>query len=161
MKKVLFSLIAVLAMTFGASALEIPSYINKSGQFITNASLVIGTNSTSTITNNQFKPMPVQPGVGFAFQPIFRGDNAAGNTNVTFYIQFSLDGTNYSTTNGVAYTAKLNGTNYVVGYTNVPASVIDNALWAQLTAITVDAGTNAAVEVSGTRWQWRVEPLRP
>ena len=161
MKKVLFSLIAVLAMTFGASALEIPSYIDKSGEFLTNASFTVGTNSSTSITNGQYKPMPVQPGVGFAFQPIIAGTNAAANTNVTFYIQFSLDGTNYSTTNGVSYTAKLNGTNDVIGYTNFPAAYIDNAKWARLGSIFVDGGTNSAVVVTSTRWQWRLEPLRP
>lgn len=159
MKKVLFSLIAVLAMTLGASALQIPSYINQSAQFITNATLTVGTNSTTTITNNQWKPMAIQPGVGFAFQPIFRGTNEAANTNVAFYINFSLDGTNYSTTNGVVYTEKLDGTNTVVGYTNIPASVCDNALWAQLTKVVVADGTNSAVSITGTRWTKRIPPL--
>ena len=160
MKKVLFSLIAVLAMTFGASALEIPSYIDKTGVFITNASLTIPAATTVTITNGQFKPMPVQPGVGFAFQPIFTSTNAASTANVIYNIELSLDGTNYSASNALSFTNAQSGTNTVVGYFEVPASAINNAKWARLGSVQVTTSTNSSV-LTSARWQWRVEPLRP
>lgn len=160
MKKVLFSLIAVLALTFSASALQIPDYLDKTGMFITNASLTIPAATTVTITNGQFKPMPVQPGVGFAFQPIFSSTNAASIASVIYNIQLSLDGTNYSTSNALSFTNAQNGTNNVIGYFEVPASAINNAKWARLGSVQVATSTNSSVLI-GTRWQWRVEPLRP
>lgn len=161
MKKFLFSLIAVLAVGFSASAQKLPIFFDQSSMFITNASLTVGTNSTTIIGSTQHKPMDITPGVGFSFQPIFRGTNESANTNVTFYIALSVDGTTYSTTNCLTYTTKLNGTNPVVGYAEFSPTNCNNALKARLYAITVDNGTNSAVVVTGTRWGKRVTPIYP
>lgn len=160
MKKVLFSLIAVFAVAFGASALEIPGYIPKTGVFITNTALTIPANTTVTIASTAHKPMAIQPGVGFAFQPMFTATNEASVAELICNIELSLDGTNYSTSGALSFTNVQNGTNTVIGYFAVPPESVNNALWARLGSVQVASSTNSSV-LTGTRWLQRIEPLRP
>jgi len=85
--------------------------------------------------------IPVYRGRGVAF---FGSIQDAPNTNavVTFGLDLSYDGTNWTTTQPIRFTGTCNGTNASVFYTNVLADVLDNAMFARLATITGNTGAN-------------------
>lgn len=159
MKRLFIVLFTLALVTMANAQSQLPAYFYKTGQFLTNAIFTNAANSTTTFTATQMKPLLIQQGAGFSFTPHFYSTNTAAISNAVFHIQLSADGTNYSTTSPLTYTAALNGTNLVVGYTNYSGAQVGDAKFARLSKVVGDGGTNAIV-VTNTAWAW-FEQLEP
>jgi len=84
----------------------------------------VATNITTPTNQLQFR---ITPGKGVSVAPKIVGTNA-GTANVTFYFDFSVDGTRWVTRAPVPLTYQIaqNGTTVVNGFTNFPPTLIDN-----------------------------------
>lgn len=84
--------------------------------------------SNTNVVSTASTPFAVPQGAPFILQPAFSAAGV-GNSNVVFSFNVSGDGTHYSTTLPFSVTIAANGTTNVVGYTNVPASVLSGVQW--------------------------------
>lgn len=89
---------------------------------------------TASSTTNIFGPaVPVRKDRGLSILPQI-GTTNSGTEAVTFNIQLSVDGTNWSTV-GPGYALALNGATGVRGYTNIPPDVVNNVRYWRLGTI--------------------------
>jgi hypothetical protein len=77
-------------------------------------------------------------GRGLSLAITLAGTNAATTTNIQFRFAVSVDGTNYANNASdlLAVTVTPQGTTKVVGYTNLPPALLDNARSLKLVTIT-------------------------
>ena len=94
--------------------------------------------------------IPVYRGRGVAFFGSIQ-DGVSTNAVVTFGLDLSYDGTNWTTTQPVRFTGTCAGATATVFYTNVVADVFDNAPFARLTSIT---GNTAGNNVTNNWLAW-------
>lgn len=85
-------------------------------------------------TNLNTGIIEVRKGRGLAVSPYFACTNASGS-NVVLNFQVSIDGTNYTTLSGLSYTLPNSGTTAVRGFTNFPATVLDNVRFVRVGTI--------------------------
>ena len=102
---------------------------------ITNTSggtaLLIAGSGSATVTSSN---ITVYRGRGLAFFPNFAGTNA-GTDTLTVGCDVTYDGTNWTTTQPISPTFTMNGATGVIGYSNVPASQLDNVLKLRVTKV--------------------------
>lgn len=108
---------------------------------VTNAASITPTNAIVELRKNQ----------GIAILPRFVGTGAS-TANVTFTFNVSADGTNYTTTGPLTYTAALNGTTPVVGYKLFTATDLNNVRYLKLSSVT-NAGSVGCV-ISGIQYSY-------
>lgn len=107
-----------------------------------------GTNYDRTASGTVI--IPVYRGRGVAFFGSIQ-DGVNTNAVVTFGLDLSYDGTNWTTTQPVRFTGTCAGATATVFYTNVIADVFDNARFARLASIT---GNTAANNVTNNWLAW-------
>ncbi|HZM01558.1 MAG TPA: hypothetical protein VFC44_00920 [Candidatus Saccharimonadales bacterium] len=92
---------------------------------------------TTNYTTNLFTPgttpttniISLRQGQGMAVAVSFTGTNASATAGFVINWAVSLDGTNYQTANFLSFSNSVNGTSGVVGYTNFPGALLNNALY--------------------------------
>jgi hypothetical protein len=90
--------------------------------------------STTLATNSA--AIPLRRDQGLAILPAFVCNATdASAASVTFTLQLSADGTNYTTTGPLTYAVAANSTNTVVGYKLFIPDVINNVRYARISGI--------------------------
>ena len=115
------------------------------------ASGAVATNTTA-ITINYGNTNYDRTASGTVIIPVYRGrgmsffgsiqDAPSTNAIVTFGLDLSYDGTNWTTTQPIRFTGTCNGSTATVFYTNILADQFDNAMFARLATITGNTGAN-------------------
>jgi hypothetical protein len=124
-----FLLAAALLGAVSAGAQVTPTTIfsltNLPAWYTTNAATALFQPGTIP-TNNVIS---LRQGQGMAVAVSFAGTNASATGAFVINWAVSLDGTNYQTANFLSFNNTVTGTTGVVGYTNFPSTVLNNALY--------------------------------
>jgi hypothetical protein len=116
-----------------------------SAQFADVSVIDVGMTNTlvanATQTANLGNPVQVSPQTSVGLALSFVGA-AAVTGNVTLTLARSADGTKWETTPQFTFIVPLNGTNSVVGVTNLPSSVIGSFKWIKVVSAANSAASN-------------------
>ena len=128
-------------LVFGASLHELRAQIYPTTLVtLTNLPTYVVGGATSNINSQYFE---VPHGGGFSVSAVIAGTKAATVDALTLQFAPAIDGTNYATTNFVAFTAVPNGTTGQITWTNFAPATVDNARrWKLVKAISAAASTN-------------------
>lgn len=125
--KTLFGVLALCLMAVSVKA-------QTSGTFPLTSSVLM-TNSTATLTDVYIQVTPSKlEKAGILIMPTFSAAGA-GTSNVVFTFNLSPDGTTYSTTGPLTFTAVCNGTNSVTHWFNAFADELPNTQYIKLSTI--------------------------
>jgi hypothetical protein len=139
------SVFAQGAATVGASL----SVINRFN-YLTNLSGAVATNTTATViaspgvvssTTPAQLIFPVFRGRGMSFVGSIQNGSGA-NATVTYKIDLTPDGTNWTTTAPIQFTGTCAGTNVVIFSTNLLSDQFDNERYGKISSLTGGTGGN-------------------
>lgn len=146
MKTLLASLMLVIALAFTVQAQVTPLVYQ--GVFTNNITIANGATTLAGTTNRTIDIYQAR-GLGLSF-----GAYATNTGQLTFYINLSADGTNFTDALApIVWGHTLPASAWIQRSTNIPASVLDNHRFAKITIV-----SNAAATVYLTNAVWVRRP---
>lgn len=129
--------VATIALVIGTVAVQAQvTPLNYQGVFTNNITITNGATTLAGTTNRTIS-INQDRGLGLSF-----GAYATNTGQLTFYIQLSMDGTNFNDALvPIVWGHTLPASSWIRRSTNIPASVIDNHRYAKVTIVSNSAAT--------------------
>ncbi len=137
--KILFHSVILSGLCLTASAQV--GLTPRTNVFSGTTGLTINNATTATVNSTA---VPVYKARGLAIMPEFAAVSSSVS-NVTFNFTVSADKVKWTTAPVLSYTLPLTGTTPVIGFTNLPPSLVDNVQWIRCSTIVNGSTANVVI----------------